>query len=468
MFYQETIAAIATSSKNGSISILRISGEEACRTVSRIFYNGKGERIDLCSCETHTIHYGFIKNRQNELLDEVLVLLMRAPRSYTAEDVVEIHCHGGFLIAQTILEELVREGARIAEPGEFTKRAFLNGRLDLSQAEAVMDVIQAESRLALKNSLTQLRGDVREKINTLREMILEDTAFLEAALDDPEHIPLNDFPETMREHTRILRREVEHLLENSRNGRRIKEGIRTAIVGKPNVGKSSFLNCILRENRAIVTDIPGTTRDTLEEEMLIGSTLLHMIDTAGLRNTGDAIEKIGMDKTREAIRGADLILCILDTSMPLTQEDRDVLGEIEGLPVIFVLNKSDLDPAWGERELMDTLLSGAQFEEREILSFSARTGAGLPELEACIKSLMFRDKVSFNDDIYITNARQKQALADAAESLRQLEQSIEEGVPEDLYSIDLYNAYESLGKIVGETVEDDIIDKIFRDFCMGK
>lgn len=468
MFYQETIAAIATSSKNGSISVLRISGEKACETVSRIFFNKQGETIDLCSCETHTIHYGFIKNEKKELLDEVLVLLMKAPRSYTAEDVVEIHCHGGSFICQMILNLLIQEGVRMAEPGEFTKRAFLNGRIDLSQAEAVMDVIQSKSRIALENSLTQLRGDVKEKICALREMILQDIAFLEAALDDPEHISLENFSDTMKEHTGTLRQEVAHLLKNSQNGRLIREGIRTVIAGKPNVGKSSFLNCILRENRAIVTDIPGTTRDTLEEEMMIGSTLLHLIDTAGIRDTEDTIEGIGIDKAKTAIGEADLVLCLLDTSVPLTKEDAYVLEETKNLPGVILLNKSDLEPAWKPEEMQDKFLSDENLQERKIIFFSAKTGEGLPELEEYLESLLIQEKISYNDELYITNARQKQALVDTAESLKQLAQSIEAGMPEDLYSIDLYNAYEALGKIVGETVEDDIVDKIFKEFCMGK
>ncbi|MCH5253097.1 MAG: tRNA uridine-5-carboxymethylaminomethyl(34) synthesis GTPase MnmE [Lachnospiraceae bacterium] len=461
MKYQDTIAAIAVSSKNGSISVIRISGDDSLKIVSEIFFNAKNEKISLESCQTHTIQYGFIQNAKNELLDEVLVLIMKAPRSYTAEDVVEIQCHGGAFICQKILELLVEKGVRIAEPGEFTKRAFLNGRLDLSQAESVMDVIRSKSKVALENSLSQLTGKVKEKIVSLREMILEDIAFLEAALDDPEHISLEDFSSVMGEHTKLLREEVKYLLDNSENGRIIKEGIRTVIVGKPNVGKSSFLNCILRENRAIVTDIPGTTRDTLEEELMIGQTLLHLVDTAGIRNTEDKIESIGIEKAKQSVKEADFVICILDSSEELSEEDKNIFNLMRKKQGIILLNKSDLTSVILPEQIQ-------KMTEKKVLPFSAATGEGLRELEAYLNERFMLGSVSYQDEIYITNMRQKQALYETAESLRNLSESIEAGMPEDLYSIDLYNAYESLGKIIGETVEDDIVDKIFKDFCMGK
>lgn len=461
MFYQDTIAAIATSSKNGSISVIRISGEKSSEIVSKIFFTADNQTIDLTMCDTHTIQYGFIRDTEGELLDEVLLLVMKAPRSYTAEDVIEIQCHGGSFICQRILNLLIEKGIRIAEPGEFTKRAFLNGRIDLSQAESVMDVIQSNSSLALHNSLSQLRGGVKEKIVSLREMILEDIAFLEAALDDPEHISLDDFSVTMKEHTEKLQKDVQHLLKNSQNGRMIKEGIKTVIVGKPNVGKSSFLNCILRDDRAIVTDIPGTTRDILEEELQIGSTLLRLIDTAGIRNTDDKIESIGIEKAKQSMKEADFVICILDSSRKLSEEDVFVMEQVKEYPGVILLNKSDLESVLNPSDL-------PCYNNKRILSFSASTGQGLEELEEYLNELFLHNKISYNDEIYITNIRQKQALLDTEESLKQLYQSIESGMPEDLYSIDLYNAYEALGKIIGETVEDDIIDKIFKDFCMGK
>ena len=435
MFEQETIAAIATSSKNGSISVIRVSGENSFSIVSRIFCNEKGTLIDLNEKKSHTVQYGFIFDGSKKI-DEVLVLLMKAPKSYTAEDVVEIQCHGGHYICQVILDLLVRHGVRVAEPGEFTKRAFLNGRLDLSQAEAVMDVIQSKSELALSNSMSQLRGSIKNRIQKLREVILEDVAYLEAALDDPEHISLDSFDETIEGHVRTLLKDTNHLLENCNNGRIMKEGIQTVIVGKPNVGKSSLLNCLLRENRAIVTNIPGTTRDTLEEDIVIGNILLHLIDTAGIRETENEIESIGIKKTKESLEKADFVIIVLDSSKELSKEDYEILD----------LCKNSTD----------------------VISFSAAKGDGLDELESYIKRQFIESKIEEKDDLYITNARQKEALVQTKDSLEKVLESIELGMPEDLYAIDLTNAYESLGKIIGETLEEDIINKIFKDFCMGK
>lgn len=461
MFYQDTAAAIATSSKDGSISVIRVSGDRSCEIVSSIFFDKHMNPVTLSQCRTHTIRYGYICEKENDIIDEVLVLIMKGPKSYTAEDVIEIQCHGGYMICQMILELLVRRGARIADPGEFTKRAFLNGRIDLSQAESVMELIQAKSDIAVKNSMSQLRGKIKKKIEELRKVILEDLSFLEAALDDPEHITLDNFSETIRRHTQQLKEELEHLLDNSQNGRLIKEGIRTAIVGKPNVGKSSFLNCILRDDRAIVTDIPGTTRDTLEEEIKIGSILFRFIDTAGIRETEDVLENLGIDKTKKAIESADFVICLIDMSRELEEEDFYVLEQAKNHPGIILCNKSDLLA----RVTMEQL---PEYENKKVISFCARTGEGLEQLEEYIHTLFLSDKIRYNDEIYITNARQKALLIEALESIRQLWNSVEAGMPEDLYSIDLMNAYETLGKMIGETVEDDIVDKIFKDFCMGK
>lgn len=460
MFYQDTIAAIATSSKNGSISVIRVSGEKSLSAVSNIFFNGKMESIDLEKKPTHTIQYGFICDGEKKM-DEVLVLIMKGPRSYTAEDVVEIHCHGGHYICQLILHLLLRQGVRIAEPGEFTKRAFLNGRLDLSQAEAVMDVIQSKSQIALDNSLHQLNGDVKEKIQSLRQIILEDVAYLEAALDDPEHISLDDFSENIKKHVKELLREIDHLIENSKNGRLIREGIRTVIIGKPNVGKSSLLNCMLRENRAIVTNEPGTTRDTLEEDIVIGNTLLHLIDTAGIHKTKHKVEAIGIERTKESIDTADFMIGVFDASESLSQEDQEIFQLMESRPGIILLNKTDLPKKIEEKDFLN-------YSEKQVISFSAATGEGLEQLEQVINQQMIEQKIEITQELYITNARQKESLLQTRESLNQVMESIQIGMPEDLYAIDLTNAYESLGKIIGETVEEDIIEKIFRDFCMGK
>ena len=461
MFYEDTIAAIATSSKNGSISIIRVSGKDSFSLVSNIFYNRNGNNIDLLKCSSHTIQYGFICDEKKKQLDEVLVLLMKAPRSYTAEDVIEIQCHGGHYICQLILNQLINQGIRIAEPGEFTKRAFLNHRIDLSQAESVMDVIQSKSKIALENSLQQLKGNVKEKIVDLRESILEDVAYLEAALDDPEHISLDEFNEKIQEHVDYLLKELNHLIENSNNGRLIKEGIRTVIIGKPNVGKSSLLNCMLRENRAIVTDIPGTTRDTLEEDIIIGNTLLHLIDTAGIRQTDNKIESIGIEKAKENLQQADFVICVLNQNEKLSKEDREVLSLIEDKNGVILLNKADLSSVIQQEDI-------EIYSNKKIIPFSAKKGEGLEELENYLNQLFIEDKIDSNEEIYITNMRQRQALLDAKESIEKVKESIFLGMPEDMYSIDLTDAYESLGKILGETIEEDIIEKIFKDFCMGK
>lgn len=460
MLEQETIAAIATSSKNGSISVIRVSGEESFSFVSQIFCNGKGIPIDLNQFASHTIQYGFIYDGEKRI-DEVLILLMRSPRSYTAEDVVEIHCHGGHYICQVILNLLIRVGVRTAEPGEFTKRAFLNGRLDLSQAEAVMDVIRSKSKMALENSIQQLKGTVKTKIAYLRSLILEDVAYLEAALDDPEHISLDDFSENIGGHVEHLLQEIDHLIENCSNGKIIREGIRTVIAGKPNVGKSSLLNCMLRENRAIVTDVPGTTRDTLEEDIVIGNVLLHLIDTAGIHETKNKVERIGIEKTKNSVESADFVIVVLDASEEISKEDQEIFQLCEECPGVVLLNKTDLPQKLTKKEL-------DSFTKKAVISFSAMTGEGLEELEQFIKQQFIVQKIETKDELYITNVRQKEALFQARESLKRVKESIELGMPEDLYAIDLTDAYESLGKIIGETIEEDIIDKIFKDFCMGK
>ncbi len=466
MFYQDTIAAIATSSKDGSISVIRVSGSKSLDYVSKIFYNRKGNLISLHECDSHTIQYGFIQDKDT-IIDEVLVMVMKAPKSYTMEDVVEIQCHGGSYICQCILELLIKNGVRIAEPGEFTKRAFLNGRIDLSQAESVMDVIQSKSKIALNNSIHQLNGIIKDKIVELRNILLEDIAFLEAALDDPEHISLDGFSEKIKEHSNYLNKEIHHLIENSQNGKIIKEGICTAIVGKPNVGKSSFLNCILREDRAIVTDIPGTTRDTLEEDIRIGSVLLHLIDTAGIHDTDDKIENIGIEKAKQSIEKADFVITILDATKELDDKDIYILEQVNNHKGVILLNKCDQKTVLTKEGVTEKIRKTSYYNGA-MFNFSAKTGEGLKELEQYLYDECMKDSISYNDDIYITNLRQKEALLDTQKSIIQLIQSIDDGMPEDLYSIDMTNAYESLGKIIGETVEEDIVNKIFKDFCMGK
>ncbi len=455
----DTIAAIATGLSNAGISMIRISGEEAFAVIDRIYRSKKGDKI-LSKERSHTIHYGYIIE-DDQVIDEVMVAIMRAPSTYTREDIVEIDCHGGIVVTRKILETVLKNGARLAEPGEFTKRAFLNGRIDLSQAEAVSDIISAKNELALKNSVKQLRGKVREVILDLREKILRDIAFIEAALDDPEHMTLDGFDQALDSHLKEEIRVIEQLIKESQNGRIIKEGIKTVIVGKPNAGKSSLLNTLVGEDRAIVTDIAGTTRDTLEETINLNGILLHVIDTAGIRDTADIIEKIGVEKAIRITEDADLVIYVLDSSTELDQNDEVILELINEKKAILLLNKSDL-PA---KVTMDELRKKTN---HPLISVSVKEHTGIEELEQTIREMFFQGELTLQEDIYITNERHRVALMQSLDSLKLVKQSMEAGMPEDFYSIDLMSAYESLGKIIGENVEEDLVNMIFKEFCMGK
>lgn len=455
----ETIAAIATGLSNAGISIVLISGENAVELTDKIF-SSKKENFHLSEAKSHTIHYGTIVSK-GEALDEVLVSVMKAPNSYTRENVVEINCHGGIVVTKKILEAVLQAGARPAEPGEFTKRAFLNGRLDLSQAEAVIEIIQAKSELALKNSVRQLKGKIQEKIIRLREQILRDIAFLEAALDDPEHISLDGFAETLKENVEKEIAVISEMIQSYENGRMLREGVRTVILGKPNAGKSSLLNTMLKEERAIVTEIAGTTRDTLEETVFLNGVALNIVDTAGIRWTKDTVERIGVDKARAAAKDADLILYVVDSSVPLDENDMEIITLIASKPAFILLNKSDLQQVVSEEELRKHTL-------KEIVRISVKEKEGLDLLEQKITDLFFSGVLSYNDEIYLTNERHKAALHTAVQSLSQVLESINQGMPEDFYSIDLTDAYEELGRIIGQSVDEDVINKIFQDFCMGK
>ena len=410
--------------------------------------------------ETHTIHYGYVVDGE-EVVDEVMLLIMKAPRSYTCEDTIEIDCHGGVLVMKKILETVLKYGARPAEPGEFTKRAFLNGRIDLSQAESVIDVINAQNELALKSSVSQLQGAVLEKIKDIRAVVLHEIAFIESALDDPEHVSLDGYPEQLRGIMSDAHSKVKKLLDSSDNGKMLKEGINTAIVGKPNAGKSSLLNILVGEERAIVTEIAGTTRDILQEQIQIGGIGLNVIDTAGIRDTEDIVEKIGVNKSREYIEKADLIIYVVDSSTELDENDQEIIEAIQNKKAIVLLNKSDLD-AKTDASVLQTQLS------KPILSISAKNNTGIHELETLIEEMFFSGKLSFNDEVYITNIRQKNALAEAQNSLKMVLQSIADGMPEDFFTIDMMNAYEALGTIIGESVGEDLVNEIFSKFCMGK
>ena len=454
----DTIAAIATAMTSSGIGIVRISGDEAVSITDRIFEMKNQEKLE--DMPTHTIHYGHIHDG-DEVIDEVMVLLMRGPKSYTREDTVEIDCHGGVYVMKRILETVIKYGARPAEPGEFTKRAFLNGRIDLSQAESVIDVINSKNEFALKSSLSQLSGSVSEKIKEIRGTVLHEIAFIESALDDPEHISLDGYPEKLSGIVSDVIKKIDKLLANSDNGKMLKEGISTVIVGKPNAGKSSLLNSLVGEEKAIVTDIAGTTRDVLEEHLNLKGISLNIMDTAGIRDTEDVVEKIGVDRAKEYADKADLILYVIDASRPLDENDAEILHLIKGKRAIILLNKSDLDmQVKKDQEELP--------EEFPVIEISAKNVEGIGELEDTLKEMFFQGELTFNDEIYITNVRQKTALQDAYAALERVNDSIAADMPEDFYSIDLMDAYEALGNITGETIGEDLVNEIFSKFCMGK
>ena len=454
----DTIAAIATAMSPSGIGIIRISGEDAFSIIDRIYRSNSEKK--LSECESHTIHYGYICDGDN-VIDEVMVLLMRGPRSYTKEDSIEIDCHGGVYVMKRILETVIKYGARPAEPGEFTKRAFLNGRIDLTQAESVIDVIQSKNEFALKSSLSQLKGAVKKDVTDIRGKLIHEIAFIESALDDPEHISLEGYPDKLFDIVKGCSDDITRLLSSSDNGRMLKEGIKTVIVGKPNAGKSSLLNLLVGTDRAIVTDIAGTTRDVLEEQINLNGITLNLMDTAGIRDTSDYVEQIGVTKAKEYAKDADLILYVVDSSVPLDENDMEIIEFLKNKKSIILLNKSDLTPVVSKEQVsskIDTIM----------IPFSAKENMGISQLEHTIKEMFFAGDISFNDEIYITNVRQKTALQDSLSSLHLVMQSIEDGMPEDFYSIDLMNAYESLGTIIGEALEDDLVNEIFSKFCMGK
>ena len=454
-----TIAAVATAVNNSGINIIRISGEESINIIDKIF-SPKNKNKDIKNVASHTVHYGYIKDG-NDIIDEVLVIIMKAPNTYTREDVVEIDCHGGVVVTRKILELCYKNGASSALPGEFTKRAFLNGRIDLSQAEAVMDVINSKNEYALKSSMNQLRGSVMKKINELREVIIKDIAFIEAALDDPEHMDIDGYTEIILNNINECKKEVDKLILSADDGRIIKEGINTVIVGKPNAGKSSFLNALIGENRAIVTDIAGTTRDIIKEEININGILLNIMDTAGIRQTADVVEKIGIDKTKEELNQADLVLYIVDGSTKLDDNDFEIIENIKDKNSIILINKADLELVTNKEDI-------SKYSDKEIIIISAKENEGINEFEECLKKMFFKGNINFNDEIFITNTRHKEALINAKESLNKVIDSIDNGMPEDFLSIDMMDAYEYLGIVNGQSIEDDLAETIFREFCMGK
>ena len=450
----DTIAAVSTAPGESGIGIVRISGEDAFQIADKVLDRPVSDK------ETHTIHFRHVLS-EGSVLDEVLVSVMKKPKSYTGENTAEINCHGGPLVIRKVLSEILKAGARPAEPGEFTKRAFLNGKKDLSQAEAVMDMIQAKNRLALSAAAKQLSGGLSSEVRSLREEILNETAWIEAALDDPEHYDLTGYPEELRAKLVSMTARMEKLVRNADSGIVMKEGIRTVILGRPNAGKSSLMNLIAGTDRAIVTEIAGTTRDTLTEHIRFSGLSLNLTDTAGIRDTEDPVEKIGVEKARMEAEQADLILCVIDGSEPLEEAEQELLESIREKKAVVLLNKSDLKQVVTEEMLKERTA-------HPVILFSAKEKRGLDELEAAVREMFFHGEISVNDEIYITSARHRDALEQALEALRLVQSSIDSGMPEDFFSIDLQNAYEALGVITGETVEDDVIDRIFERFCTGK
>lgn len=458
MFQEKTIAAISTAMADGGIGIVRISGEEAFPIMKKVFRPIKEKNMD--AEKSHTAHYGFLYDGEKKI-DECICLIMRAPNTYTKEDVVELQCHGGVAVLKKVLETVIKNGAVPAEPGEFTKRAFLNGRIDLSQAEAVMDVISSKNEFALESSLKQLEGALRDKIEKIRKVIIHNMAAIESALDDPEHMSIDGYGDQLLETVRQIKQEIQQLIDTADNGKILKEGIRTVIVGKPNAGKSSLLNVLVGEERAIVTNIAGTTRDTLEESININGIPLNIIDTAGIRDTEDIIEQIGVEKAKKGIDSADLVLYVVDTSKELDENDKIIMDMIKDKKVIVLLNKADLTKQVTEEELK-------QYMGHKMISISAKTQDGMMDFYECLKEMFFHGTLTFNNEIYITNMRHKNALMEANESLSMLEETILSGLPEDFYTIDLTNAYEALGYIIGESLGEDLVNEIFSEFCMGK
>ena len=459
MFKEDTIAAITTGISNAGVGIIRISGDRACEITDRVF-QAENKKKKASNMKSYTAAFGKIYDG-DDLIDESILLVMKAPHTYTCEDVCELQCHGGIVVLRKILDLVLRNGARAAEPGEFTKRAFLGGRIDMSQAESVMSLINAKNDFAVRTSVDQLQGRLKNTIVNMREKILYNVAFIESALDDPEHYSLDGFPDKLRMIIDDILIQVEGLINTFDNGKILSEGINTVIVGKPNAGKSSLLNMFVGEDRAIVTDMAGTTRDTLSEIVNVRGITLNIIDTAGIRETDDLVEKIGVDKAIKSVDKADLVLYVVDGSVELDENDQRIIEKVRDKNVIVIINKSDLEIKI-ERDAI------CRYIDAEVIQLSAMTGDGSEELYDMLNKMFFEGSLSYNDQLYITNARHKNELVCTKNALEKVIESIDMGMEEDFFSIDMMDAYEHLGLIIGETARDDLADKIFKDFCMGK
>ena len=455
----DTIAAVATAVGEGSVSIIRVSGEEALKIAKKIFRGVRGKSIE--DIKPYTMRYGsIIDNETDEKIDEVILSYMKGPKSFTAEDTIEINCHGGVIATKRVLDAVIKNGARIAEPGEFTKRAFLNGRIDLSQAEAVMDIINSKTEVSMKSALVQSEGKLSKEINELRNKLLEIIAHIEATVDYPE----DDLEEVTSEKTevdvKVVIDEVNKLIESAEAGKIIRDGLSTVIVGKPNVGKSSLLNVLTRGNRAIVTDIPGTTRDIIEEYISLDGIPIRIIDTAGIRETEDVVEKIGVERSKEKIEEADLVILMLDASREIEEEYIEIIKYIKNKKYIVLLNKQDLPNAINKSDL-------EELNQEYIIPISTKDELGIDEIKNAIKELFFKGKIN-SSEVMVTNIRHKEALYRAKECLESTLCALKDTMAIDLASIDIRNAWSALGQINGETVEEDLIDKIFSEFCLGK
>lgn len=457
----DTIAAISTPPGEGGIGIVRISGDEAIEIADKLYSMGKKSLADQ---DTHTIHYGKIVNpKTGDIVDEVMVSVMRAPKTYTREDVVEINSHGGILVVNKVLQVVLNNGARLAEPGEFTKRAFLNGRIDLSQAEAVMDMIRAKTDRAMHVAVDQLDGQMARLIRDLRQKILDTLAQVEVNIDYPEYDDVEEMTsQLLEDKAREVKADIQKLLETAQQGKILREGLATAIIGRPNVGKSSLLNKLLRQDKAIVTDVAGTTRDVIEEYVNVKGVPLKLIDTAGIRETDDEVEKIGVDRSRQAIQQADLILLVFNQSEKLTAEDEALIEATKGQNRIILLNKTDLDQQLNVDKLSQLIANDP------IVSTSMMTQAGMDELQDKIAELFFSGQTGERDATYVSNTRHIALLEEAEDALSEVLNGIALDMPVDLVQIDMRRAWDLLGEITGDSVQDELITKLFSQFCLGK